>query len=60
LAQGDDAYYITPSNDFKDPAEIYSAQFRRIEKAGTITQRRGGKTARFWYVYRLKGATQSF
>ncbi|KAA0993343.1 ArnT family glycosyltransferase [Dyadobacter aurulentus] len=57
---GSDAYYITPSNDFTDPQTIFQDHFRRIEKSGTVTQRRSGKIARRWYVYRLKNASRPF
>ena len=57
---GSDAYYIAPSNNFTDPQTIFRDHFRRIEKSGTITQRRNGKIARRWYVYRLKNASQPF
>ena len=51
-----DAWYISPSNNFTDPAEIYAGQFHSIEKAATVTQRRNGRTARYWFIYRLKSA----
>lgn len=54
---GSDAWYITPSNNFTDPAEQFAGQFERFEKAGTITQRRGGQIARYWFVYRLRNAS---
>ncbi len=56
LAQGTDAYFISPSNYFTDPNELYRADFRQIEKPVRIAQRRNGKVARYWYVYRMKGA----
>ncbi|SEJ00939.1 Dolichyl-phosphate-mannose-protein mannosyltransferase [Dyadobacter sp. SG02] len=58
VAAGSDAWYISPSNNFSDPAELYEGQFERFEKAGTITQRRNGKIARYWFVYRLRNARQ--
>jgi hypothetical protein len=51
---GSDAWYITPSNNFTDPAKQFIGQFVQFEKAGTITQRRGGHIARYWFVYRLR------
>jgi len=51
---GSKAYYISPSNKFTDPKTPYSGKFDTIEKAATITQKRNGKVARYWYVYRLK------
>lgn len=59
VAAGSDAWYISPSNNFNDPAELFSGQFERFEKAGTITQRRNGRVARYWFVYRLKNAKRS-
>lgn len=59
VPSGSDAWYITPSNNFTDPAEQFAGQFERFEKAGTITQRRNGRVARYWFVYRLRNATQS-
>lgn len=56
VAAGSDAWYITPSNNFTDPAEQYAGQFESFEKAGTITQRRNGQVARYWFVYRLRNA----
>ncbi|MGN7884980.1 ArnT family glycosyltransferase [Dyadobacter sp. 22481] len=53
---GSDAWYITPSNNFTDPAEQFAGQFERFEKAGTITQRRNSRVARYWFVYRLRNA----
>lgn len=56
VAAGSDAWYITPSNNYTDPAKQYSGRFERFEKAGTITQRRNGCVARYWFVYRLRNA----
>lgn len=50
---GANAYYITPSNNFKDPQDLYGDSFLTITKIATITQKRSGQTARYWYVYRL-------
>lgn len=52
---GSDAYYISPSNNYSDPAEIYGKHFKSIEQAAKIPCYRNGKLARYWYVYRLKG-----
>jgi 4-amino-4-deoxy-L-arabinose transferase-like glycosyltransferase len=59
VAAGSDAWYITPSNNFTDPAVQFAGQFERFEKAGTITQRRNGHVARYWYIYKLKTAQQN-
>lgn len=56
VVAGSDAWYITPSNNFTDPSKQYAGQFEHFEKAGTITQRRNGRVARYWFVYRLRGA----
>lgn len=53
---GSNAYFITPSNNFTYPNELYANTFTSIEKAATITQKRSGENARYWYVFRLKGA----
>lgn len=56
VESGSDAYYITPSNNFQDPAEIYQNLFSTIDKPVVIRQLRGGKVARYWFVYRLRCA----
>ncbi|NIJ54534.1 ThuA domain-containing protein [Dyadobacter arcticus] len=56
ILPGDNAYYISPSNNFTDPVAIYGDQFKTYEKAATIVQKRNGATARNWFVYRLKNA----
>jgi hypothetical protein len=56
---GTDAYYISPSNNFTNPAIEYGNAFESYEKAATITQKRSGQIARYWYVYRLKHATRT-
>lgn len=56
ITPGSNAYYIAPSNNFSDAAELYGQSFSSIEKLATIRQTRSGKTARYWYVYRLIGA----
>lgn len=55
LLKGSDAYYLTTSNNFTDPKEIYSTQFDSINQPETIKQYRGGKAVRNMYVYLLKG-----
>ena len=54
VAPGGDAYFITPSNNFSDPENSYRGMFRSIEQLSRIEQKRNGKTARYWYVYRLR------
>ncbi len=52
-----DAYFISPTNNFTDPTEIYKDHFQSVELAAKIPCLRNGKIARYWYVYRLKNAT---
>jgi hypothetical protein len=56
LYKGENAYFITTSNNFAEPVTLFAEHFARIEKAKTITQQRSGKVARYWYVYRLYDA----
>lgn len=60
VAAGADAWYISPSNNFSAPSQLFEGQFERFEKAGTITQRRNGHVARYWFVYRLRNARRRF
>lgn len=59
ISTGENAYYIATSNNFTDPVSLFSEAFSSIEKAETIAQYRSGKTARYWYVYRLCGAKRN-
>lgn len=54
LKTGDDAYFITFSNSFKDPEELYKDSFGKINPPVTVTQYRGGKPARNMLVYLLE------
>jgi len=55
LKKGDDAYFITTSNNFKDPKEVYSDCFDTILKPEVIMLQRCGKPAKKAFVYVLKG-----
>lgn len=55
LTPGQDAYVIVPSNLPMDVQQVYGDYFTSIEKPVTVHQLRGGKTVRYFYVYRLKG-----
>ncbi len=55
MKTGDDAYFITFSNCFSNPVDLYLNQFNAIQKPITITQYRSNKPARVMYVYVLKG-----
>lgn len=57
--KGDDVYYISPSNYFKDPNDVYKKDFESITLIKTYTQKRGGKIARYFYVYKLTNANKS-
>ena len=56
LNKGEDAYYITPSNYFHDPFILFKNNFDTIELIKEIPQYRGGKIARYFYVYKLNNA----
>lgn len=53
LKSGDDAYFITFSNNFSDPNPLYSHLFRKITKAVTIPQLRNGKPVRNILIFLL-------
>lgn len=57
IEKGNDAYYITVSNYYFDPVQQYKNLFEKIEQPKVITQFRGGKPARYIYVYLLKHYT---
>ena len=54
LQLGDDAYVIVPSNLPVNVTETYGQYFTAIEQPDTIPQVRGGRTVRYFYIYRLK------
>ncbi len=56
LQQGADAYYILPSNLPADVQKLMEPYFNHIEAPVVIDQKRGGKTVRYFYVYRLRNA----
>ncbi len=49
-----DAWYITSSRDFRDPLTIQAFYYEKILPPDTISVKRMGKTAYYFYVYRLK------
>lgn len=51
---GDDAYFITFSNCFTDPFELYSGKFQKINKPIVITQYRNKLPVRQMLVYLLE------
>ncbi|MEL1239638.1 ArnT family glycosyltransferase [Flavobacterium flavipallidum] len=54
IQKGDDAYYITVSNNFSDPNEIYKDDFAKINPPVIIKQYRGGKPVRNMLVYLME------
>ncbi|MCX6235495.1 MAG: glycosyltransferase family 39 protein [Bacteroidetes bacterium] len=54
LQTGTDAYYITPDNYFRNPADLYKGMFEIIEEPDTITIYRGKIKLKEVYVYRMK------
>lgn len=56
LKIGEDAYYISPSNNFIDPNNLYADLFKEIKLRKVLEQRRGNKIIRFWNIYQLKNA----
>jgi hypothetical protein len=52
--QGDDAYFITVSNSFSDPNELYKKEFKKINPPLIVKQYRSGKPVRNMLVYLLE------
>lgn len=55
----EDALFITVSNYFQDPNVLYKNHFQSIQLLKKIPQYRGGKLARYFYIYKLKNANKS-
>lgn len=55
LKYGDDAYFITVSNNFSDPQEEYKMVFKKINPPVIIRQFRSKKHVRNMLVYLLEG-----
>lgn len=53
IKQGDDAYFITTSNNFASPVTLYKEKFESIKSPFVIKQFRNGKIVRLMYVYLL-------
>ena len=58
IRSGDDAYFITTSNNFQSPYEKYDTLFKTIGRAYIIPIDRNGKAAKNILVYLLKGYRQ--
>jgi hypothetical protein len=54
LKIGDDAYFITFSNSFSTPEELYADKFQKINKPVVVTQFRNNLPARKMLVYLMK------
>lgn len=55
LQKGDDAYFVTISNNFVNPNEIYAETFQKIGQPFVIRQFRNHELVRKMYVYLLRG-----
>ena len=55
INKGDDAYFITVSNNYMDPKKQYKKIFEKINPPEVIQQLRNNKPARNMYVYLLEG-----
>jgi 4-amino-4-deoxy-L-arabinose transferase-like glycosyltransferase len=54
LKKGDNAYYITVSNNFSNPNEIYADKFKKINSPTIIRQFRNKKPTRNMLVYLME------
>jgi len=54
FTNGMNAWYITSSRDYKNPADYYSGSFEKIIPLDTIPIVRGGRTAQYFFIYRLE------
>jgi hypothetical protein len=60
LTRGEDYYHIAISNVYKDPNDLFGSYFEKIEPLDTVEIKRGGKTMRYAFFYRLKNYNGSF
>ncbi len=56
IQKGENAYYISASNMFKEPEEIYGQYFENVQLRKVLVQKRSGQEIRLWYIYHLKKA----
>ncbi len=54
LKKGDDAYFITFSNTFSNPNDLYATSFEKINKPIIITQYRNRLAVRKMFVYLME------
>jgi hypothetical protein len=57
LKIGDDAYFITVTNSFSDPKDLYQKSFKKINAPVVIKQFRNNKPTRNMLVYLLQNYT---
>ncbi len=55
LKLGDDAYFITVSNNFTNPSSLYKSMFEKINEPIIVKQFRNYKPVRNMYVYLMQG-----
>jgi Dolichyl-phosphate-mannose-protein mannosyltransferase len=54
LEKGDDAYFITVSNNFTNPHDLYETLFEKINEPKIVTQFRNNKPVRKMYIYLME------
>jgi hypothetical protein len=54
LKKGDNAYFITVSNNFSNPNEIYKTKFKKVNTPTIIKQYRNNKPTRNMLVYLME------
>ena len=57
LLVGEDAYYISPSRDFRKPDELLSLSFEKIIPLDTIKVYRAGEVAENVFIFKLRKYT---
>jgi hypothetical protein len=60
LQKGNDYFHIAVSNVYKDPIDLFGKYFEKIEPIDTVEIKRGGKTMRYAFFYRLKNYNGNF
>jgi hypothetical protein len=58
IPRGSDAYFISSSRDFAEPATVYGGKYKTLLPPDTIVIVRGGKRVMAFYVFRLKDRIQ--
>lgn len=58
IEKGANAYYIATSSFYIDPVENFGYYFNEIELKKIVTQKRGNKIARYFFIYLLKNARE--